>query len=230
MGTISIRAAVVSCALSLLAGSAALAHDQPTAVLNTLELRQLVERAEPADHARLTAHFGALAQRYAAEAKLHERMAHASTGQPGKSSNAGMAAHCRSLAKADRELEEGARSLAAFHKARAAGASVAPPANTRGLEGGVGASKPKGQELDEFAAKAAETNDHRALADYFTTLANQYSADADGHTAMAVAYGTNSRLAGMVPHCNRLAKTARAAAKESQMAAAMHKQLLGSGR
>jgi hypothetical protein len=47
---------------------------------------------------------------------------------------------------------------------------------------------------------------------------------------MAVSYGGNSRLAGMVPHCDRLARTARAAAKEAQAAAAMHKQLVGSGR
>ena len=230
MRTISVRTVSVACALSLLAGGAVLAQDQPTVVLNTLELRQLVERAEPADHVRLTAHFGALADRYAAEAKQHERMAQASTGQAGKSSNAGLAAHCRSLAKADRELEKGARALAGFHKDRAAGAAVAAPANTRGLESGVGASKPKDEELADFAAKAAETNDHRALADYFTTLAKRYSADADGHRAMSAWYGSNSRLAGMVPHCDRLAKTARAAAKESQMAAAMHTQLLGTAR
>ena len=230
MRTVSIRTVVASCVLSLLAGGTAFAQDRPNAVLNTLELRQLVERAEPADHARWIAHFGALAERYAAEAKLHERMAQASTGQAGKSSNAGMAAHCRSLVKADRALEEGARALATFHKERAAGASVPPPANTRGLESGVGASKPKDQELDDFAAKAAETNDHRALADYFATLADRYSADAAGHTAMAVSYGSNSRLAGMVPHCDRLAKTARGAAKEAKLAAAMHKQLIGTAR
>jgi hypothetical protein len=196
-----------------------------------LELRQLVDRAEPADHARLSAHFGALAERYATDAKQHERMAQASTGQAGKSSNAGLAAHCKSLAKADRELEEGARALAAFHKDRAAGASVAAPANTRGLESGTGAAKPKADELAEFATNAAKTNDHRALSDYFTTLAARYSADADSHQAMSAWYGSpNSRLAGMVPHCDRLAKTARGAAKEAQMAASMHKELLSSSR
>ena len=227
MRTISVGTVVAACALSLFAGGAALAQDQPTPVLNTLELRQLVDRAEPADHARLSAHFGALAERYATDAKQHERMAQASNGQAGKSSNPGLAAHCRSLAKFDRELEKGARSLATFHTERAAGASVAAPANTRGLESGTGASKPTDDELAEFAANA-KTSDHRALSDYFTTLAARYSADAASHTAMSVSYGSNSRLAGMVPHCDRLAKTARAAAKEAQMAASMHKQLLSS--
>ena len=230
MRTISVGTVVAACALSLFAGGAALAPDPPTPVLNTLELRQLVDRAEPADHARLSAHFGALAERYATDAKQHERMGQASTGQAGKSSNAGLAAHCRSLAKFDRELEKGARALATFHTGRAAGAPVAAPANTRGLESGTGASKPKEDELAEFAAQAAKTNDHRALSDYFTTLAARYSADADTHTAMSVSYGTNSRLAGMVPHCDRLAKTARGAAKEAQMAASMHKELLSSSR
>ena len=230
MRTISVGTVVAACALSLFAGGAALAQDQPTPVLNTVELRQLVDRAEPADHARLSAHFGALAERYATDAKQHERMAQASTGQAGKSSNIGLASHCRTLAKADLELEQGARALATFHKERAAGASVAAPAHTRGLESGTGASKPKDDELAEFAAKAFKTNDHRALSDYFTTLAARYSADADSHTAMSVSYGSNSRLAGMVPHCDRLAKTARGAAKEAQMAASMHKELLSSAR
>lgn len=230
MRTTSIKPIVAACALSLLAGGAALAQDQPTPVLNTLELRQLVDRAEPADHARLSAHFGALAERYATDAKQHERMAQASSGQAGKSSNVGLAAHCRTLAKADHELEQGARALATFHKERAAGASVAAPANTRGLESGTGAAKPKDDELAAFAATAAKTNDHRALSDYFTTLAARYSADADSHTTMSVSYGSNSRLAGMVPHCDRLAKAARGAAKEAQMAASMHKELISAVR
>jgi len=226
MRTISVGTVVAACALSLLAGGAARAQNQASPVLNTLELRQLVERAEPADHARLSAHFGALAERYATDAKQHERMEKASKAQPGKGSNAGLAAHCRTLAKYDRELEEGARALATFHAGRAAGASVATPANTRGLERGVGASKPKDQELADFAAKATATKDHRALADYFNTLADRYSADADSHQAMSAWYGSpSSRLAGMVPHCDRLAKTARAAAKEARAAAAMHTQL-----
>ena len=85
MRTISVRTAVAACVLSLFAGGAAVAQDRPTSVLNALELRQLVERAEPADHARLSAHFGALAERYATEAQQHERMAQASNGQAGKS-------------------------------------------------------------------------------------------------------------------------------------------------
>lgn len=230
MRTIPFGTGVAAAAFSLFVGGVALAQDQPTPVLNALELRQLVDRAEPADHARLSAHFGALAERYATDARQHERMAQASGGQAGKSSNAGLTAHCRSLAKLDRELEKGARALAAFHTGRAAGASVAAPANTRGLERGTGASKPKDDELAAFAASAARRNDHRALSDYFTTLAARYSADADSHQAMSASYGSNSRLAGMVPHCDRLTKTARGAAKEAEMAASMHKELLESAR
>jgi hypothetical protein len=226
----SVRILIVAVAAVLLQSRAALAQAQPSDVLNTVELRQLVERAAPADHVRLRAHFEALAERYRREAIQHERMAQASAGQPAKSSNVGLVAHCRSLAKADRELEKGAQALAAFHGGRAAGASVPPPANTRGLESGVGATKPSAAELDEFAEKAAKANDHRALADYFATLAGRYTADADAHTGMATLYGSNSRLAGMAPHCERLAKTARGAATEASTAAAMHKELLGAAR
>jgi hypothetical protein len=225
----SVRILIATAAVALLPTRVVLAQTPPSDVLNTLELRQLVERAEPADHARLSTHFEALAERYGREATQHERVAQASAGQPGKSSNTGMAQHCRRLAKADRELEKGARTLAAFHSGRASGASVEPPANTRGLESGVGAAKPTPTELDAFE-KAAAANDHRALADYFAALADRYTADADAHTGMATLYGTNSRLAGMVPHCQRLAKTARGAAKEARTAAAMHKELQGAAR
>jgi hypothetical protein len=230
MNVHSVRILIACAAVALLPTRVASAQTQAGAVLNTVELRQLVERAEPADHARLRAHFDALAERYGRKATQHERMAHAGTGQAGKSSNAGLAAHCRTLARADRELEKGARALAAFHGGRGSGASVPPPANTRGLESGVGATKPTATELEDFAEKAAKANDHRALADYFAALADRYTADADAHTGMATLYGTNSRLAGMVPHCLRLAKTARDAAKEARTAAAMHKQLQGAAR
>jgi hypothetical protein len=226
----TVRILIAAAAVSLVPTRIVLAQTPPSPVLNTVELRQLVERAGPADQARLRGHFEALAERYRSEATQHERMAEASVGQPGKSSNAGMAAHCRRLAKADRDLEQGARALAAFHGGLASGVPVPPSANTRALQHGAGATKPTATELDEFAVKAAKANDHRALADYFTTLADRYTADADAHTAMSTLYASNSRLAGMAPHCQRLAKTARGAADEARTAAAMHQQLQGAAR
>jgi len=55
-------------ALAALVGDAA-AQTTSSAVLNSLEVRELIRRAEPADHARLEVHFAVLAEQYAAEAK-----------------------------------------------------------------------------------------------------------------------------------------------------------------
>jgi hypothetical protein len=78
MRTLQIRFLWVS-ALALLAfAGSATAQDKSPALLNTLEVEQLVKRAEPGDNARLVAHFTALAERYVAEAKRHTSMRRAS--------------------------------------------------------------------------------------------------------------------------------------------------------
>jgi hypothetical protein len=55
--------------LTLASGAAAQAP--APAVLSSLEVQQPVKRAEPADHARLAAHFAELSDRYVAEAGRH---------------------------------------------------------------------------------------------------------------------------------------------------------------
>ena len=96
-------------AFVLFAGSTA-AQDKSPALLNTLEVQQLVKRAEPADNARLAAHFTALADRYAAEAKRHTSMAQSFVGNPSRNLGTGMSAHCKQLAdlntKSATELRE----------------------------------------------------------------------------------------------------------------------------
>jgi hypothetical protein len=203
--------------------SLAAAQEPSTPILNTLELRQALASGTPADLGRLAAHFTALADRYAADAKVHARMAQALTGTP---KAPGASAHCKQLAAANQNLEAAARELATFHAKSAAGTAGAAPSDRAGLTTGVGARKPTSDEMEAFAAKAAEAGDHRALADYFTTLAKRYQADADAHTGMATMYRT-SRTAGMVPHCERLARLAKGAAKEARTAAAMHTSLAG---
>jgi hypothetical protein len=60
------------------------AAQSPSLILNTVELRKLVDSAQPADHARLSAHFAALADRYAAEARRHTAMASSYAGNPNR--------------------------------------------------------------------------------------------------------------------------------------------------
>jgi hypothetical protein len=52
--------ALTAAAFFVVAGAAA-AQERPAGLLNNLEVRQLVARAEPGDNARLAVHFSALA-------------------------------------------------------------------------------------------------------------------------------------------------------------------------
>ena len=54
----------------------------PSPILNTLEVQKLVASTDPADNARLSAHFAALADRYAREATRHDAMAQAFIASP----------------------------------------------------------------------------------------------------------------------------------------------------
>ena len=77
---------LVAAAVLTLAASVA-AQDRPWGLLNNLEVRQLVARAEPGDQAQLSAHFTALGDRYGGRGKavhLHVSEFHRqSEPQPG---------------------------------------------------------------------------------------------------------------------------------------------------
>jgi hypothetical protein len=122
-----------------------------------------------------------------------------------------------------------ARELAAYHANLAAGTPSAQPRDSARLQDGAGAPAPSEQELSEFLAKATASNDHKALGDYFLTLAKRYTDEADGHVGMANAY-RGTRLAPVAVHCDRLVMLSRDAAKEARAAAAMHKELSGTKR
>jgi hypothetical protein len=84
-----------------------------------------------------------------------------------------------------------------------------------------------------MAAKASTPADHRALEEYFLTLAKRYTGEAADHKAMASAYRGLPRspgwAAGAAAHCDRLATLSGESANEAAGAAAMHKQLAGVG-
>ena len=63
MKPVHFRSLALAIAAVAMTGVAA-AQERPNALLNSLEVRQLVARAEPADNARLAAHFTVLADRY----------------------------------------------------------------------------------------------------------------------------------------------------------------------
>ena len=230
MRTISIRLiAAGMLAVVALAGAAA-AQTPASPMLNTLEVRKLVSSTEPADNARLSAHFSALADRYAADAKRHNAMAQAFMAAPTRRVPANTAAdHCKRLAALNTKSAETLRELAAHHDKLAAGTPSTAPNGSERFQGGAGAQAPTDAELRALAAKASTPADHRALQEYFLTAAKRYTADANEHVAMAQAY-RGTRIAQAATHCDRLVNLSRDEAKEATAAAEMHGQLAGISR
>src|SRR3990172_8032698 len=224
MRTISSRLiAVGTLALVALAGAAA-AQAPPSPIPTALEVRKLVSSTEPADNARLGAHFAALANRYAADARRHNAMAQAFIAAPTRRVPANTAAdHCNRLAALNTQSAETLRELAAHHDRLAAGTPSTAPKGSARFQGGAGAPEPGDAELTALAAKASTPADHRALQEYFLTAAKRYTADANEHIAMAQAY-RGTRLAQAAAHCDRLVDLSRDEAKEATAAAEMHRQ------
>ena len=149
------------------------------------------------------AHFTALAERYAAEAKRHMSMSQSFVGNPSRNLGTGMSAHCKQLADLNTQSATELRELAAYHQKLASGAAATPPAGGARFEGGAGAPAPTEQELNALAAKASTPADHRALEEYFLTLAKRYTAEANEHVAMANTY-RGTRIAQAAVHRDRL--------------------------
>ena len=217
---------VLALAFVAFAGNA-VAQTQASPILNTLEVQKLAASAEPADNARLAAHFSALAARYTAEAKQHSSMA-ASFGS-NRTIGPGMSVHCKRIAELNTQSATTLRELATHHNKVAAGVASTPPAGAAAFQGGTDAREPTEKELTALAAKARSVADHRALQEYFTTKARRYTAEANQHDAFAKAYhGTRMTWApGMHDH---LARLARESAKEATASATMHQDLAGVAR
>ena len=205
------------------------AQGKPSALLNSVAVRDLVTRGEPADHARLAAHFTALGQRYTADARRHTAMSTSFGGNPNRNVGSGMTIHCQKLADLNTRSATTLRELAAYHDKLAAGTPATPPAAGARFEGGAGAPPPTDEELKALAAKANTPAEHRGLDEYFATAAKRYAADADAHTTLAQTY-RGTRIAQAAVHHERLATIARDEAKEATAAAEMHRQLAGIAR
>ena len=229
MTTTQIRRLLLAAVAVLAFAATGATQEKSSALLNVPEVRQLVARAEPADNARLSAHFTALAEQYAREAKRHIAMSKSSVGNPSRTIATGMSAHCTRLAELNTQSATTARELAAHHQKLATGVPSTPPAGSASLQSGAGARRPTDKELADLAAKATTPADHRGLEEYFLTLAKRYTADADEHVRLAQTY-RGTRLAAAAVHQDALARLTRESAREANDAAAMHEQLAGIGR
>jgi hypothetical protein len=229
MRTVHMRSlSLAAVAVLTMVGTTA-AQDKSSGVLNRLEVQQLVARAEPGDHARLSGHFAALGDRYAAEAKRHISMSQSFVGNPSRNLGTGMSAHCKRLADLNTQSVTTVHELATYHEKLASGVPFTPPRGGARFQGGAGAPEPTEKELNALAAKASTPAEHRGLEEYFLTLAKRYTAEASEHATMAQTY-RGTRIAQAAVHHDRLATLARDSAKEATEGAAMHKQLAAIAR
>jgi hypothetical protein len=224
MRTVHFRSLALAGVAALTFAASGAAQERAPGLLSNVEVRQLVARAEPGDQAQLSAHFTALADRFAAAAKRHISMSQSFVGNPSRNLGTGMSAHCKRLADLNMQSATTLRELAAYHAKLASGTPATPPRDGARFQSGAGAPEPTEKELKALAAKASTPAEHRGLAEYFLTLATRYTADANEHVALAQAYrGTRMEQATMLH--DHLASLSRDAAKEATAAAEMHKQL-----
>ena len=223
--TTSIRTVVLGTLALVSLAAAAAGQTAPSPVLNAHEVRALASSTDPADHARLSAHFAALADRYQADAKRHNNMAGAFIAAPTRRVGANSASdHCRRLAALNTRSAETLRELAAYHETLAAGTASPLPEGAERFHSGTGAPEPSDDELGALAARATAPADHRALQEYFLSIAKRYTATAKEHVAMAQAY-RGTRIAQAAGHCDRLVTLSREEAKRATAAAQVHAEL-----
>jgi hypothetical protein len=224
MRAVYFRSLVIAVAAVLTLAGTAGAQQTSTPILNSLEVRQLVAHGEPEDNARLSAHFAALAEQYTAEANRHLSMAQGFVGNPSRNLGSGMSAHCKRLADLNTQEATTLRELAAYHTKLAGGETATPPAGAARFHSGAGAPAPTKRDLAALAAKASTPADHRALEEYFRTLAARYLGEAEARDAFAQTL-RGTRIEQSSALHTYLAELARAAAKEANAAAEMHRQL-----
>src|SRR6185295_1985845 len=116
MKTIHIRSLSFAALAVLAFAPNVAAQDKSPALLNALEVTQLARREAPGDHARLSAHFAALADRYTAEAKRHTSMSQAYVGSPSRNLVTSQSLHCKHLAELNAQSATAVLELAAYHR------------------------------------------------------------------------------------------------------------------
>ena len=229
MRTIVTRSVLLGAVAYVAFAGSAVAQIHQSAILNTLEVQKLAASTNPEDQASLVAHFGALAERYTAEAKRHESMAASFGGNPNRNLGIGMRPHCTRIAELNMQSAVTLRELALHHQKLAAGAPSVPPSGAAAFHGGLGAREPSEKELKALAANARSAADHAALEEYFRTAAKRYTAAADAHVTFAQMY-RGTRLTWAPGIHEHLAMLSRESAKEAAAAAARHNDLAGIAR
>lgn len=213
--------------LALLALTTAAAAQDRSRLLTSIEVKEFVTSSRPADHARLSDHFAALADKYTSDARRYRNVAFAMTGNPNHPPAVPPGARWSRAAEQAENSASVARELSAHHGRLADGRSSQAPAGADRFEAGEGAPAPTDAQLNELAARARTPADHRSLAEYYTTLAEQKTTAAKRYAAQAATYRAQVRkgYGDSAIHFDRLAKQSRELADSARAEATKHKQL-----
>jgi hypothetical protein len=191
-------------------------------VLTSAEVQKLMAERQPADHAKLQAHFAALSARYTADATRHEAFARSAGSSRGASAAA--AAHHERVAALAKESAKITSELATHHHTLAAGLPSTAPKGAEPYEAGAGAPDiPEERRLLLLAARASKPSEHGQLREYYTLLAQRYETAAREGRAMCQFYrgpGRPAESAGA--QCDRLAAANAEAAREARALASDH--------
>ena len=225
MRTIHVR--TILAGLALVVSTTGAAAQDRSALLTSIEVKELAASPRPVDHARLRDHFAALAGKYTMDARRYRAFAQTMTGNPNHPPAVPPGARWTNMAERSEASAEMVRALAAHHDRLASGRPSQSPPDTARFEAGEGAPAPTEAQLGELAAGARTPAQHRILAEYYITLADTQTTAATRYAALAQTYrGLTLRSAGDVPalHYERLVRESRRLAGQARAEAAKHRQ------
>ena len=212
--------------LALVVSATGASAQDRAGLLTSIEVKQLGANPRTEDHTRLRNHFAALADKYATDARRSRAFAHTMTGNPNHPPAVAPSVKWMNRAERSEAAAETVRALAAHHDHLASGRpSQAPPGGAR-FVAGEGAPIPTPAQLAELAASARTPAQHRSLAEYYTTLAEQQTIAAHRYASLAQTYQAQMRKGGIDPaiHFDQLANRSRAIADHARVEAAKHAQ------
>jgi hypothetical protein len=200
-------------------------------VLHKLQVHKLVLEETPVAHLALAAHFRGVGNEYFTEAERFAAAAIASRANANRSAITNAGARYDRLAADARAWGIRAYALAAYHVDRAAGVNAVLPRGGSELQSGRGAPEPTAQQLRQLSLTARTRRDHLVLVEYYTTVAQERSADERRHRNAAVGFraGIHKGFNDFGAACERLARTARREARRAEESASLHEALANIG-
>ena len=196
-------------------------------LLNILEVQRLVIADTAEAHAALAKHFIALAVLYRADADRYSALALLPGGNPNHPFTTDARERRTRQAEAAAADAMTVRTDAAYHLILSIGGTPRRLARAPAFDGGKGARQPTRDELDELARSARTPSAERELAEYFLILARTETSNAEMYARAArmtrVSGARNTE--GIAARNEHLARMARQAARQANLAAELHRQL-----